>query len=50
MNEYKVGDMIVDPDFDELHEIRKNYEAEWIDIGLLKIVARRKENRNEKDN
>ena len=49
MNKYKVGDMIVDPDFDEMDEILQNYEAEWVDIGLLKITARKKSESEDKE-
>lgn len=36
---YKAGDIVKNPTFEEMDEILDNYNAEWIGIGVLRIVG-----------
>ena len=36
---YKAGDIVENPTFEEMNEILDNYNAEWVRIGVLKIVS-----------
>ena len=41
---YKSGDIIENPTFEEMDKILDNYNAEWVGIGVLKIVSEKEIN------